>query len=252
MEPFSWTCPYCGHATTVTSPNYADGNEQLHTSRSKYGEVVGLSWAGIACPNEACRELTLWVSFDSGTRNTHGYYYKMETIQHWPLLPASVAKPQPDYVPEAIRNDYYEACATLRLSPKASATLSRRCLQGLVRDYWEIPHSKRGNLGAEISSIKDRVEPDTWDAIEAIRSVGDIGAHMEKDVNYVVDVEPDEARLLIELIEMMFADWYVARHKRQERHRRVQDLSQRKLEEKRDAKALSKAATAQQPSDPSD
>jgi hypothetical protein len=46
--------------------------------------------------------------------------------------------PLPDYIPEQIKDDYYEACSILNLSPKASATLARRCLQGMIRDFWGI------------------------------------------------------------------------------------------------------------------
>jgi len=38
---------------------------------------------------------------------------------------------------------------------------------------------------------------------------------MEKDINLVVDVDPQEAQLLIGLIEILIKDWYVGRHDRQ-------------------------------------
>ena len=31
-----------------------------------------------------------------------------------------------------------------------------------------------------------------WQAIDAVRSIGNIGAHMEKDINLIVDVDPEE------------------------------------------------------------
>jgi hypothetical protein len=40
---------------------------------------------------------------------------------------------------------------------------------------------------------------------------------MEKDIDLIVPVDPGEAQALIELIEMLFDEWYVARHRRQER-----------------------------------
>ena len=55
----------------------------------------------------------------------------------------------------------------------------------------------------------------TWDAIDAVRKVGNIGAHIEKDINVIIDVEPREAELLIGLIEMLLKDWYVVREERQ-------------------------------------
>jgi hypothetical protein len=43
--------------------------------------------------------------------------------------------------------------------------------------------------------------------------LGNIGAHMEADVNVIVDVEAGEAKLLIGLIETLVDEWYVARHR---------------------------------------
>jgi hypothetical protein len=100
------------------------------------------------------------------------------------------------------------------LSPKASATLSRRCLQGILRDFWGV---KPGRLVDEINEIRPKVDPLTWDAIEAVRQLGNIGAHMEKDINIIVDVDPDEAKLLIELIETLLREWYIAREERKTR-----------------------------------
>ncbi|MEO2798510.1 DUF4145 domain-containing protein, partial [Flavonifractor plautii] len=97
----------------------------------------------------------------------------------------------------------------LEASPKAAATLLRRCLQGMIHDYWEI-HEK--NLNAEITSLKDKVPPAQWKALDALRKVGNIGAHMEKDVNLIIDIEPDEAKKLLKLIELLFEKWYIARH----------------------------------------
>jgi len=38
---------------------------------------------------------------------------------------------------------------------------------------------------------------------------------MEKDINLVIEVEPQEAQLLIGLIEILIRDWYITRHERQ-------------------------------------
>lgn len=115
----------------------------------------------------------------------------------------------PDYIPLAIQNDYLEAVAICELSPKASATLSRRCLQGMIHDFWGI---KEKNLNAEITSLKGRIPAAQWSAIDALRKIGNIGAHMEKDINIIVDVDPDEAKTLIKLIELLIDKWYIARH----------------------------------------
>jgi hypothetical protein len=139
--------------------------------------------------------------------------------------------PQPDYIPQPLRDDYYEACRIRDLSPKASATLARRCLQGMIRDFCGIAKTR---LVDEINDLRKRVtdgtappgvQGETTDAIDAVRKIGNIGAHREKDISLIVDVDPNEAQALRGLIEMLFEDWYVARHNRQERLKQVQAIA---------------------------
>ena len=46
------------------------------------------------------------------------------------FLTNTFRKPTPQEVPSDIKEDYEEACKVLPMSNKASAALSRRCLQG--------------------------------------------------------------------------------------------------------------------------
>ncbi len=88
----------------------------------------------------------------------------------------------------------------------------------MIRDFWKID-TKSDRLWDEMKAIKDELDQETWESIVAVKDIGNIGAHMEKtDVNVIVDVEPREAQLLIELIESLFDDWYVDRENRRKRH----------------------------------
>lgn len=129
-----------------------------------------------------------------------------------------MAKPFPDYIPAAILQDYNEACAIAKLSPKASATLSRRCLQGMIRDFWGVT---KPNLFEEIKALEGKTDPATWEAIDSVRKIGNIGAHMEKDINVIVDVDPEESEMLIWLIELLMKEWYVHRHERQQQMQKI-------------------------------
>ena len=40
---------------------------------------------------------------------------------------------------------------------------------------------------------------------------------MEKDIDLIVDVDPNEAQMLIGLIELLIKDWYITQHDRKER-----------------------------------
>ena len=139
------------------------------------------------------------------------------------MKPQSSAIPQPDYIPESIRNDYSEACAILGLSPKASATLARRCLQGMIRDFWGI---KKNTLFDEINELKnqEKINSSTLDSIEAVRQIGNIDAHMEKDVNLLIAIDENEAAILIKLLEDLFQDWYIDRYEREERSKRLMQI----------------------------
>lgn len=170
-----------------------------------------------------------------GEFRTHG-----ERIRRWNLLPESAAKPQPAYIPRQLVDDYEEACRIRDLSPKASSTLSRRRLQGRIRDFCGI-HDK--TLYLEIEALRKtfhegegirHVHLDSVDAIDDVRKIGNIGAHMEKDVDLVVNVGPIEAKKLIELIELLFEEWYVQREERKRKMELVRNIADKKQEERRE------------------
>lgn len=146
------------------------------------------------------------------------------------FYPNSMAKQFPEYIPKQIRNDYEESCAIVKLSPKASATLSRRCLQGMIRDFWDV-HKK--NLYDEISELNGKIPPDLWSALDGLRQLGNIGAHMEKDTNVIVDIDPDEAESLIALIELLIKEWYINRHERSSLFSKILTTNAQKQAEKK-------------------
>jgi hypothetical protein len=227
MSSRNFTCPYCNHPTTITDPNYFENWEHIHIAKSILGEV-GFFIQAITCPNAECSKMWLRAELCKASYS-NGNYRKGTVTQNWQLLPESEAKVLPDYVPQQIQQDYREACRIRDLSSKASATLSRRCLQGMIRDFWDI---KKSRLKDEIDALEEKVDPDTWTSIDAVRGVGNIGAHMEKDINIIVDVEPGEAQLLISLIEQLVDDWYVTRENRRKRTEQLKELAAAKEAQK--------------------
>lgn len=68
---------------------------------------------------------------------------------------------------------------------------------------------------------------------------------MESDIDMIVEVEPGEAQALIELIEMLFEEWYVARETRSQRLAKVKAIAAQKsadLAEMKAQAALTNAA----------
>ena len=150
-------------------------------------------------------------------------YYEMPDFSF--SYPPAAAVSVPSCVPAAIEQDYMEACSIVDLSPKASATLARRCLQGMIRDFWGI---KRKTLNLEITELEEKIPADQWRVINGLRRLGNIGAHMESDINTIVEIDPDEAKKLLKLIELLFHDWYVQRTEREKLYREIIDIDQEK------------------------
>lgn len=234
----SWTCPHCQRPQVLTNQNRSSED---HIIQIGYlSDWKAFRSTAIACLNEECRKMTLLGSLYPRTGGSH------PTIlggpeRTWRLIPDSAAKPQPSYIPPAIVQDYEEACRVRDLSPKASATLARRCLQGMIRDFCGI---SKPTLFKEIAELRNQIDSgsapkgvthESVDAIDAVRSVGNIGAHMEKDVGLIVDIEPGEAQMLIDLLEMLLDEWYVERDKRTRRLAQIMALSAQKAKEINDA-----------------
>lgn len=213
-------CPYCGVAMSIDRATHSSQYPAFGSDHGIYSHVSGGGYYSSAieiefyqCPN--CEEFTV---FAKGKGNA----VKDVCV---PIRPQSAAKQYPKYIPQPIREDYEEACAVLHLSPKSSATLARRCLQGMIRDFWGIT---KATLNAEITELKDRIPADLWSAIDSLRQLGNIGAHMEKDTNLIVDIDPDEAEKLIKLIELLMKEWYINREDRKRLFGDILDINAEK------------------------
>ena len=224
---FSWQCPYCNQYATL----YGSDVETSSNSFAIAGKEARyqLNTHVIVCPNSNCSEYTITAYLNAiSIAPPHFPDEVIEPpIQSWRLKPDSGAKSFPSYIPLQIIKDYEEACLISSLSPKASATLSRRCLQGMIRDFHGV---KKRNLFEEIQAIKDVIDPTVWKAIDSVRSVGNIGAHMEKDIDLIIDVSPNEANSLIALIEMLLKEWYVGRYEKEQELQSIIAIAEAKKE----------------------
>jgi len=220
----NWTCPHCKTKATIKDNDDRRKDRSDSWIESADGKKsLDVIWT--VCPNAECNRLTLCTFLYE-----YNDYRRESLIKEWTLLPDTKANVYPDYIPLALRQDYEEAYAILDLSPKASATLSRRCLQGMIRDFWGVTEKR---LVDEINAIKDKVDSSMWESIDAIRKVGNIGAHMEKDINLIIDIEPKEAQLLIRLIEMLFKEWYIHKYERELMLKSIVEIAEIKDEAKK-------------------
>jgi len=171
-------------------------------------------WWGIekySCPNPDCRKniYYLVVGEEKNTRNEI-------IISYEPLKKRALVNPKgsnrtvhPE-VPPDFAEDYTEACLVLPDSPKASAALSRRCLQNILREKAGV---KPSNLADGIQEALDRNLFPSYiaEVVDAIRNIGNFAAHptKSKQTGEIIDVEPGEAELNLDVIEALFDFYFV-------------------------------------------
>jgi hypothetical protein len=99
---------------------------------------------------------------------------------------------------------------TLPDSPKASAALSRRCLQRLLRESAKV---KPGDLAKEIQQVIDdgRLPSHLIESLDAVRNIGNFAAHpiKSKSTGEIMDVESGEAEWNLDVLESLFDYFFI-------------------------------------------
>ncbi len=135
----------------------------------------------------------------------------------------------PAEVNATFADDYNEAAEILKISPKASAALSRRCLQNVLREKAGV---KRGDLAKEIQEVIDSGKLPSYiaEGIDAVRNIGNYAAHPLKSqsTGEIIDVEPGEAEWSLEILELLFDFYFVqpiiAQKKRDALNQKLRDM----------------------------
>jgi hypothetical protein len=125
----------------------------------------------------------------------------------------STRPPLSPEVPNDIAQDYNEAASILQFSAKASAALSRRCLQSVL----QLAGYTQRDLSQQIDAVL--AEQDTRKAlptsvhgiVDAIRNFGNFSAHKITDQTtlQVIDVEPHEADFCLDILDALFDHYFV-------------------------------------------
>jgi Domain of unknown function (DUF4145) len=122
-------------------------------------------------------------------------------------------RPTPKELPADIKEDYEEACMVLPVSNKASATLSRRCLQAILRGqgYMHKDLAKQIDALLAESDPTKAISTALRQSVDAIRSFGNFSAHPVTDQTtlQIIPVDPGEAEWCLEILEEMFDHYYV-------------------------------------------
>jgi hypothetical protein len=198
-------CPHC-------SIHFHDNWDQEDFLRNRnwlqgQNEDAHLHWVyrSAKCPGNQCGEVTIEIGQRLGNSN------QISWSQVHPV--GANRGPVPTEVPSEIAQDYVEACNVLPISAKASAALSRRCLQNMLH----AASYKARDLAKEIDLLLNEVDPrkalphKLRETVDAIRNFGNFSAHPidDKTTLQVIDVESHEAEWCLETIEELFEHFYV-------------------------------------------
>jgi len=189
----AFKCPHClimFHDTWNRGP--------LFNSATDRDKIWGLEHT--LCPN--CSRAILFLMQNMPGQGISRYQMV------WPKAPSRA--PLPKEVPDPYAKDYREAAAVLNDSANASAALSRRCLQFILR---EKAGTKSRDLFDQIQEVidKNNLPSHLNRAIDGVRAIGNFGAHPMKSTNTgeILDAEPGEAEWLLDTLESLFDFYFV-------------------------------------------
>jgi hypothetical protein len=172
----------------------------------QYDEKQNYSLFYMKCPNTECCKPIIKLGYSTVLR-----FNLLSSPSYKLIYPiGSNRSPAPEEVDKNFAEDYNEACLVLPYSPKASAALSRRCLQNIIHIKGEI---EARNLKLEIDQLiaSNKVPSFIGDNLQVIRGFGNIAAHgmEDKASGEILDVEPNEAEFLLDVLELLFDFYFV-------------------------------------------
>ena len=187
-------------------------HEDWHERQFYFVNNNSIEWKyRIAHCSECNKHIINICSIDNHNDTKEGGFEPFEWVQIYPV--SGNRGPVPREVPADIGQDYVEACRVLPFSAKASAALSRRCLQTILHEHGY----KARDLAKEIELLLNETDPKKGIpeslrlTVDAIRNFGNFSAHPVTDLTtlQLIDVEPEEAEWCLETIEEMFRHFYV-------------------------------------------
>ncbi|MGC9293616.1 MAG: DUF4145 domain-containing protein [Acidobacteriaceae bacterium] len=183
------------------------------------------------CP--ACTKYIVWLIDPAPILQSEQLKaYLSANQQLWKMVyPRGVSRsPLSPDVTGSIAEDYKEACLVFEDSPKASAALSRRCLQTLLLEKAGVK-TKDLSKGIDEVLASKTLPTHLAESIDAVRNIGNFAAHPIKSTSSgeIVDVEPGEAEWMLDALENLI-DFYIVQpsntqRKRDALNKKLQDIS---------------------------
>ena len=203
----AYQCPFCNLSLALSNDTYSNyflnffdvTKFKNNAATWKRDNLSSVKVVFIKCPS--CKKTSIYALGHS----------KDLTELSVNIYPRTTFNRYPDYVPKHIKEDYQEAYAIIEFSERCAAMLARRCLKNMIEDFWQM---ESATLYDAIYYLREEMDNKLWKAVESVCTLGNIGEHMKKDINILIEVDPLEAQRLIKLIELFIKEWYVAKNNR--------------------------------------
>lgn len=186
-------CPHCSVAFSETWVHWGIGADSKFANNDIQAAF---------CPE--CKEPTIRMR-----RTALASQQPSPDDQFVSLFPRHAAVKTAPEVPEPYATKFRQATNIIADSPEASAAVSRKLLQTLLREYAKV---KPADLHAEIQEVLDskQLPSHLAEALDAVRNIGNFGTHpiKSKQTGNVVEVEPGEAEWSLDVLEGLF-DFYM-------------------------------------------
>lgn len=185
-------CPHCDTVVQFAAAGITNGQHHIGV------ETVSQSLDLDICKCPQCNKIVISATTKLDDKNA-------EVL----LWPRSIGRPPvPETVPVHIARDYNEAAAVLPISPKASAALSRRCMQAVLK---EAGGATKYNLDKQIDELQPTLPSYLRNQLDHVRIIGNFAAHPEKstETGSIVDVDPVEAEWNLDVLDGLFQHFYV-------------------------------------------
>jgi hypothetical protein len=202
----------CPHCSTAVNYKFDSTYPQIIDEKKKIGTEISYA----TCQN--CNKFIIYILTGLIKKSQFNEYFVYEVQSKSLIYPKEYKSFNPDEIPKMYLEDYEEAMKVITISPKASAALSRRVLQKILRESYTICEN---SLSQEIDKFINLSGIPSYitDAVDAIRIIGNLAAHPIKDKNTgeIVSVELGEAEWLIEVVEALFEFTFIQPNKLEKR-----------------------------------
>lgn len=181
-----------------------------HSKTSQLGRDCDAFWSLDAQSCPSCNRYVFQLVSNRPISSPSGILAGGEIGRYF-VRPRVATRPMPPKeVPIEFSQDYIEASLVLSDSPKASAALSRRCLQHILREKASV---KYADLAKEIDQVisSGKLPSHLTEAIDAIRNIGNFASHPIKSTasGEILPVEPGEAEWTLDVLDGLFDFYFV-------------------------------------------